>query len=60
MREGWRSATTTSGVQSVMTCLAHLKLLWFAGSLATPLLVSIVGIQGFFFNPEDIEFKNVE
>ena len=63
MREEWRSATTTSGAQSVMTHLVLLKLLWFAGSLAIPQLVSIVAIQGFFFvrlNPEDIEFINVE
>ena len=47
-----------------MTHLVLLKLLWFAGSLAIPQLVSIVAIQGFFFfvrlNPEDIEFINVE
>ena len=64
MREEWRSATITSGGQSVMTHLVLLKLLWFAGSLAIPQLVSIVAIQGFFFfvrlNPEDIEFINVE
>ena len=48
MREEWRSATTTSGGQSVMTHLVPLTLLWFAGSLAIPQLVSIVANQGFF------------
>ena len=39
MRVGWRSATTTSGEQSVMTHLAPLKQQWFAGSLDTLQLV---------------------
>ena len=49
MRGEWRSAITTSGAQSVTTSLVLLKHELFAGSLVTPLLVSIVGIQDFFF-----------
>ena len=49
MRGEWRSAITTSGAQSVTTSLVLLKHELFAGSLATPLLVSIVGTQEFFF-----------
>ena len=40
MRGEWRSAIITSGAQSVMIHLAHLKLQWLAGNLATPVLVS--------------------